>query len=97
MRCTTTPPSGAVTFFPMTYLEAALEVLRNAERPLTTRQVVDEAVERGLIAPTGKTPDASMSAALYGELHTSSRVLKLAAPGPTRAARGTVRWVLRDG
>src|SRR5918912_657501 len=47
------------------YVEAAVEVLRDARRPLTTREMTDEALRRGLIPTAGKTPQNSMSARLY--------------------------------
>jgi hypothetical protein len=79
----------------MTYYEAALEVLRSAQHPLTTREVTDEAIERGLITPRGKTPHATMSAKLYAHAHNDSTFFKLEVPGSGRAKRGTVRWTLR--
>ncbi len=42
----------------MTYLDAALTLLREAGRPMTDREIADEALRRGLIAPAGKTPRA---------------------------------------
>lgn len=76
----------------MTYFDAALVVLENAERPLTVREIVEVARERGLIKPAGKTPEASMSAALYRQARLDSRIVKLATPGTSRARRGSVRW-----
>ncbi|HEY5182203.1 MAG TPA: winged helix-turn-helix domain-containing protein [Dermatophilaceae bacterium] len=81
----------------MTYLEAALRVLRDEGRPLGTRELTDLAIARGLIVPVGKTPDASMATVLYAELQRGAMIRKLEMPGPTRAARGTVRWVLNPG
>ncbi len=49
----------------MTYYEAALRVLKFVGQPLTAREITDQAIEAGLIAPAGKTPYATMSAALY--------------------------------
>ncbi|MBA2719676.1 MAG: winged helix-turn-helix domain-containing protein [Chloroflexi bacterium] len=81
----------------MTYLEAAIAVLRDAKQPLTTRQVTDSAIVQGLIEPTGKTPDASMSAVLYAALRSGSDLVKLETIGTKRAVRGTVRWTVRPG
>jgi hypothetical protein len=39
--------------------------MREADEPLTTAAVTDIALRRGLLTTTGKTPVASMSAALY--------------------------------
>ena len=77
----------------MTFLEAALTVLRNAKTPLTTVEVAQRAMDGDLLSTKGKTPEASMSAALYREAGAASpRVKKLAEPGATPAKRGSVRW-----
>ncbi len=47
-----------------TYYEAAIQVLRSAQHPLTAREITARAIETGLITTTGKTPNATMSAAL---------------------------------
>ncbi len=48
-----------------TFLQAAVQVLRAAGRPLTVAEIADEALRRQLIVPQGKTPRSSMSARLY--------------------------------
>jgi hypothetical protein len=82
----------------MTYLDAALQVLEAAGRPMTAREITDEALRRGLIAPAGRTPEATMSAALYtcSLANSGTRLQRVFGPGPTRARRGSVRWVLTD-
>lgn len=47
------------------FLKAATTVLPSASRPLTVREITDEALRRGLVETGGKTPESSMSAALY--------------------------------
>jgi len=81
----------------MTYVEAALTVLETCGRPLTTREILDEATQRGLLTPTGKTPLASMSAELYtlARARSGKPLIRLSEPGGARARRGTVRWTLR--
>ena len=81
----------------MDYLNAALTVLREAGRPMTDREITDEALRRGLIEPAGKTPRATLSARLYTYVrdHPDGELARLAEPGPTRAARGSVRWAAR--
>ena len=79
----------------ITYFEAAVAILRRAKRPLTTREIAAAAIEDGLIAPKGKTPHASMSVALYQRAKSEPLLVKLEAPGPGRAERGSVRWTLR--
>jgi hypothetical protein len=80
----------------VTYFEAALTVLRRARRPLTTREVTDDAIRSGLIRPQGKTPKASMSAQLYSALAKGTPgLVKLEESGPWRARRGSVRWQIK--
>jgi hypothetical protein len=69
-------------------------VLRRSSRPLTVREIVDLAVADGLLSPTGRTPQATMSAQLYRSLQRdpNSPFARQAEPGPTRAVRGSVRW-----
>ena len=81
----------------MTYYEAALQILRSARRPLTTREITDLAIEEGLIVPTGKTPDASMSRELYLRVRNDPELIKVEHSGNGRAKRGSVRWTLRSG
>lgn len=80
----------------MTYFEAALQILRSAQKPLTTREITERALERGLIVSHGKTPIATMGAVLYGRLGTDNQLVKTEDRGPARAKRGTVRWTIRD-
>jgi hypothetical protein len=79
----------------VTFLEAAEAVLRTARKPLTTAEVTEIALRRGLIETRGKTPTASMSRALYG-VTSESPIRREFKPGPTRAARGSVRWTYAE-
>ena len=78
----------------MTYLDAAIAVLNASRKPMTTAEITESAIRKGLIRPLGKTPNATMSATLY--LHARDRaesaIRREYRPGPTRAARGSVRW-----
>ena len=84
---------------PVTYLDAAIAVLKAVGRPMTVREITEEAIARGLITPAGKTPEASMSAALYTHLRNDphSEVVRLFLAGTHRAVRGSVQWTLRSG
>lgn len=75
----------------MTFLEAAERVLRSAKQPLTAGEITEIALRRGLLQTRGKTPTATMSAALYGAPPDSPirREFKL---GRQRALRDSVRW-----
>jgi hypothetical protein len=81
----------------MTYYEAALTVLQSAHRPLSTQEITDRALQRKLILPKGKTPDATMSAALYTRVSDNSEILKVGDPSNGRAKKGSVKWTLRRG
>jgi hypothetical protein len=81
----------------MTYYEAALSVLRSARRPLSTQEITDLALQRKLILPKGKTPNATMSAALYTRVSDKSEILKVGDPRKGRAKKGSVKWTLRRG
>ncbi|MCC6176167.1 MAG: winged helix-turn-helix domain-containing protein [Chloroflexi bacterium] len=78
------------------YLEAAIAVLATAGRPLTSREITEEALRRGILRPTGKTPHATMTASLYVHVRDdpAPRIVRLAEPGKDRARRGSVRWTL---
>jgi hypothetical protein len=77
----------------VTYYEAALRVLKFVGLPLTAREITDQAVEAGLIAPVGKTPHASMRSVLYMRAGSDLELLKMEDPGNGRAKRGSVRWM----
>jgi hypothetical protein len=65
---------------------------------LTTGEITQLAIERGLITPRGKTPEATMRARLYGAVRDdpSCPIRRTSTPGATRAVRGSVRWELHD-
>ena len=58
---------------------------------------IDAAIKQGLIRTSGQTPAATMSAALYTKVKDEPRLVKVATPGRSRAARGSVRWSIRRG
>ena len=80
----------------MRYHEAAIEVLKVAKRPLTVQEITDRAIKGGLITPRGKTPAATMKAALYVRLRDDPDLVKLEDRSAKIAKRGSVRWTLRD-
>ena len=75
----------------MTFADAAATVLRNAQRPMSTEEITERALAHGLLNTTGKTPVATMAAALY-RLGSNDPIQRVYEPGPARAARGSVRW-----
>jgi hypothetical protein len=86
----------------MSYYDAALQVLRSVQRPLTISEITDQAIERGLLTPRGKTPYDTMRARLYTAAHNDpeSEVVKLEEPerkpGSKRPRLGSVYWTLRN-
>lgn len=75
----------------MTFLRVAETVLRTARKPLTSAEIMEIALRRGLITTRGKTPTATMRAALY-KAPSQSPIRREFTPGVTRATRGSVRW-----
>lgn len=91
---------GAATLrcMPTSFFAAAEAVLRAAGGPLTAGEIAAAARAGGLIATSGKTPAATMSAALYTRSRErGSRIVRVYEPGDQRARRGSVRWSLREG
>jgi hypothetical protein len=80
----------------MTYFEAALLVLRASQEPLTTREILEQIQARNLITTTGKTPLATLSAALYRHLGKHAELEHLSERGFERAIRGTVYWTVHS-
>jgi HB1, ASXL, restriction endonuclease HTH domain len=80
--------------FSMTYLEAAIAVLKSARRPLTAAELPSAAIDTGLLRPAGSTPKATMRAMLYGRIakDPNRRLQRQFQPGSIRVKRGSVRW-----
>jgi HB1, ASXL, restriction endonuclease HTH domain len=91
-------PSRAAGAPAISYLNAALRVLADFHRPMRIWEITEEALRRGLVKPAGKTPEASMSAALYryARDHPQSQLERLYEPGGKRPRPGSVRWALRE-
>ena len=67
----------------MSLLDAAAQLLSNAEKPMRCREIVDAVIAQGLWSPgEGKTPDRTLSAAFQrdGKKGDASRFVKVA-PG----------------
>jgi hypothetical protein len=79
----------------VSYLTAAVTVLKAADQPLSTREILAAALDRGLVQPATATPLKSLDAALYlASRRADEPVRRLYRPGPRRARRGSVRWTL---
>lgn len=79
----------------MTILEAAEKTLRAVGRPLHSTEIVEYAVRRGWITPRGKTPDHSVQAALWQDIHENGAASKFVTVGPGRFQRRY--WLRRAG
>lgn len=70
-------------------MNAAMEVLRRSEHPLSTREIVAQAVAAGLWSPTGaKTPEQTLYGAIFREIATKEqpRIVKAEPKGKFRLA-----------
>jgi HB1, ASXL, restriction endonuclease HTH domain len=78
----------------VTYLEAAIEILTSTRQDMTVREITNEAIQRGLLKPAGKTPHATMTKVLYCYVRDAAepRIERRAEQGLVRARRGSVRW-----
>jgi HB1, ASXL, restriction endonuclease HTH domain len=79
----------------MTFIEAAEAVLKTTKRAMTGAEIIEAAVRRGLITTRGKTPEATLSAALYRLVRDDpeSPIQREYQQGSQRAVRGSVRWL----
>lgn len=80
-----------------TFLQAAGKVLRASGKPMTASGVTRAALSKGLIATSGRMPEAYMPAALYTAVNRNAEgpIRKVAQPGQNRAVRGSVTWEWR--
>jgi hypothetical protein len=78
----------------MTFIAAARQILREARMPMTTKHLATQALGRGLVSSSGRTPDKTMAAQLYTYLlqHPTADIRKLSVKGRGRAIRGSVLW-----
>ncbi len=49
----------------VSFKDAAIKILKEADEPLTAKKIVEIALERDMIETSGATPDATMAAQLY--------------------------------
>lgn len=66
----------------MTFLEAAIEILRNAQDPLHFSEIARAAVDRGLLSHVGRDPEATMRSCLNSAVRGGNDpILLRAKPG----------------
>ena len=74
---------------PLSLMNAAVEVLRQSEQPLNTREIVAQAVASRLWTPTGaRTPEQTLYGAIFREIATKEqpRIVKAEQKGKFRLA-----------
>lgn len=57
----------------LSFKKAAERILREADSPLSTKEIVERALDAGLIATEGATPDATMGAQIYLDLRDNPK------------------------
>ena len=82
----------------MSFLRAAISILKETGREMTATEVARIALARGLVESSGKTPGATLAAQLYVHVrdHPQGPLRKIAEPGASRARRDSVRWAWRE-
>lgn len=69
----------------LSFKEAAKQILKEAKEPLTPKEIMEAALEAGLLETQGATPDASMAAQLYVDIQKNpASVFKKVAKGSLR-------------
>ncbi len=73
----------------MTYIEAALKVLKTAGEAMSADEITDIAIKENMIKPDGKTPVATMGATLYTDMQKNGDNSQFIQTAPGRfACRG---------
>lgn len=57
----------------LTFKEVAQHILKTKKEPLTAREIVDLAIQEGILSTEGKTPDATMAAQLYVDINNNKK------------------------
>lgn len=69
----------------MSQLDAAAVVLKGAKEPMSAKALVEAMGKRGLwTSPGGKTPDATLSAAIQREINVKGKESRFKKPAPGR-------------
>ena len=62
---------------------------------MTTRELIDAALRRGLIRTTSKTPEKTMKAQLYTQAKKAGApIVRVSESSAQRAPRGSLWWAL---
>lgn len=57
----------------LSFKNAAFQILNEIKEPLSAQEIVDLALQRGLLATDGKTPSATMGAQLYVDINKNKK------------------------
>ena len=57
----------------LSFKDAAIEILKRNNEPMTPSEITETALEEGLISTEGKTPEASMGAQLYMDIKNNKK------------------------
>ena len=78
---------------PMTFVNAAYELLKESGKPRHYRWLTEEGIQRGLISTEGKTPEATMNASIFSEINSEipgKRISRFTKTG--RGMFGLAEW-----
>lgn len=68
------------------FLDAAYQILKDSNRPMSAEEITQQALDRGLLVTRGKTPAATMSASLYMDIKEKGGASRFIQSGPNRFA-----------
>jgi restriction endonuclease Mrr len=57
----------------MSFKDAAIHILKAANEPLSTQEIVERAMQQGILSTEGKTPAATMGAQLYVDINKNKK------------------------
>lgn len=76
------------------FKDLAYEILREAKRPLHSKEITDIALKRGWLKTAGKTPEATMNATLLVDINSKKEKSRFVKTAPsTYALNGTMQDV----
>jgi len=61
-------PSDFIRRPQMTFIEAAYQILKREDKPLSAEQITSIALDENFISTSGKTPSATMGACIYVDI-----------------------------
>ena len=61
----------------MAVKQAAIEILKEANKPMHAKEIAKQILAKGLWKTSGKTPEATVSARLYTDIKNATNLLRL--------------------